>query len=100
MADLDPTVLDPIVQGDVLQGGIPKRTEVFLFFNIVNASDFCTKLGSNLSLFASNTKINAWRADIEKKGDGTIVPGAAANIAFSFAGLQAVCAMQSLTAQC
>ena len=92
------TKLLGIVQGDVLAGGIPKKTEQFLFFNITPAAekDFCGKLDltATRALFSNGADVAVKRAEIlaakAKTGKEDTLPVAVANMSFSFMGLTKV----------
>lgn len=80
------------VQADVLIGGIPKRSQVFLLFNIQSPKDFCQilHLQATLDLFATGSYVQNLRHYIHAtRGMGLpMLELSAANISFSAVGLQ------------
>lgn len=79
------------VQGDILVGGLPKKTEIFSFFTIRpdHVKTFCVNLGNatgdGLLTFSSVQNVLDERRKF--RGRRRIVPSVGANIAFSFRGL-------------
>ena len=51
-------------QGDILNQGIPKKEEIFFFFQIQNAADFCKRLRGATPLFANCQQIQNLRNSI------------------------------------
>ena len=84
------------VQGDILAGGLPKKSETFLFFMIKRdqVQRFCTNLGNatgnGSNTFSSVQKVLGDRKNFINQPDEVVVPSTGANIAFSFRGLQKV----------
>ncbi|WPH01055.1 Hypothetical protein R9X50_00389000 [Acrodontium crateriforme] len=77
------------VQGDILKDGLPKLTESFLIFQILDnrVKDFCQKLPKVANEISGTSQVAQARQNI-RNSKGTIVSHAQANIAFSFNGLQ------------
>ncbi|KAI7198629.1 hypothetical protein D0869_00372 [Hortaea werneckii] len=76
------------VQGDILLNGLPKKAEIFLFFEITDPKTFCSKLKQVADEIAHTAHTSSSRDKIGKKNGAGIVDMAGANIAFSFRGLQ------------
>jgi len=78
------------IQGDILLSGLPKKAEILLFFEIADAQAFCSKLKQVADEIAHTVGAQTTRERIANNRNGGVVPTAAANIAFSFQGLQKV----------
>lgn len=78
------------IQGDILLNGLPKKAEIFLFFEITDPKTFCSKLKQVADEIAHSAHTSSSRDKIGKKNGAGIVEMAGANIAFSFRGLQKV----------
>ncbi|KAI7239998.1 hypothetical protein KC343_g4327 [Hortaea werneckii] len=76
------------IQGDILLNGLPKKAEIFLFFEITDPKTFCSKLKQVADEIAHTAHTSSSRDKIGKKDGPGIVDMAGANIAFSFRGLQ------------
>jgi hypothetical protein len=84
------------IQGDILLDGLPKRVELFFFFQIADGRvrDFCRSLKQVAKEISHVDNTAQMRKDINdnkaERKEGDIVEMAGANIAFSWRGLQKV----------
>ena len=81
-----------VTQGDILAGGIPKKNEAFLFFNIQSPKDFCQilHLETTLDLFSTGKFVANRRTYIRLAKTRDVKESffmAIANISFSATGL-------------
>ena len=82
-------------------GGLPKRTQTFLFFSINSVTSFLGKVqqkdGDFKKLITSAQQVKKARDEIEKnKGSSKDLPISGVNIAFTKKGLIRVCASCSV----
>jgi len=81
------------IQGDILGGGLPKKVETFIFFQIADAKNFIQHLKELVPLIKTAEQVLKDRDDIQqhkKGGQGGLVEMAAVNIALSYTGLRAI----------
>ncbi|KAL0948438.1 hypothetical protein HGRIS_011015 [Hohenbuehelia grisea] len=78
------------IQGDILGGGLPKKTETFYFFEVTKVDRFRSQFSEFVPLVKTAAQVNGHREEIyahkQQKKPG-LVTFAAVNVAFSQSGL-------------
>lgn len=80
------------IQGDILLNGFPKKAEIFCFFTIRAAQQFCQNIQTvaNSKKIATGEDIKNLRERISKLPAGKKIDEAKVNIAFTSGGLRKV----------